>query len=291
MRVARFAIRGKDGQVAEVGIMPLVGVSASKADILNLWRGEIRLEPISADALAGLAQKVEVGPWPAELFDMVSTNALIDDKFRTRVLVAMLQQDQTLWLFKIAGADDLVREQRPAFLQFLKSIAFYEDTEATARPPRLASTNDREAPSAGKPQWEVPPGWQEQPPGQMVLAKFALPGSDGAKAEVTVSSFPGDAGGPLANVNRWRGQVSLEPVDASQLDRLLTQLEVAGRKAMLFDMTGLDRKTGQRARLIGVIVPSEGQTWFYKLMGHEQVAERQKEAFIKFVQSAKHPNA
>jgi hypothetical protein len=34
------------------------------------------------------------------------------------------------------------------------------------------------------------------------------------KAEVTVSAFPGDTGGLLANLNRWRGQIGLEPVQA-----------------------------------------------------------------------------
>ena len=55
-------------------------------------------------------------------------------------------------------------------------------------------------------------------------------------------------------------------------------------------MNGQNAKTGQSARLIGVIVPREGQTWFYKMMGDPAVAEREKTAFIKFVQTVRYPN-
>jgi hypothetical protein len=56
-------------------------------------------------------------------------------------------------------------------------------------------------------------------------------------------------------------------------------------------MTGTDAKTGKKSRLIGVVAPQSGNTWFYKLMGDEQIVEQQKEAFTKFIQSAKFSNA
>lgn len=43
--------------------------------------------------------------------------------------------------------------------------------------------------------------------------------------------------------------------------------------------------------MIGVVVPRDGQTWFYKLLGQPEVAEREKSAFLQFVQSAKYSNA
>ena len=54
----------------------------------------------------------------------------------------------------------------------------------------------------------------------------------------------------------------------------------------MVDFTGTDSKTGKPARLVGAIVPQNGQTWFYKLMGDEQIVAQQKDAFIKFIQSA-----
>ena len=126
---------------------------------------------------------------------------------------------------------------------------------------------------------------------ELLLAKFLLAGQGDSRAEVTVSVFPGDVGGLRANVNRWRRQLGLSEVGEAELPRLVSSLDVDGSKAMLVDMSGQDAKTGKKARLIGVILPRGGETWFYKLMGDETVAAEQKAAFIKFVQTAEHPNA
>ena len=40
-----------------------------------------------------------------------------------------------------------------------------------------------------------------------------MPAVEGAKADVTVSIFPNDTGGVVANVNRWRTQVGLPETD------------------------------------------------------------------------------
>jgi len=42
---------------------------------------------------------------------------------------------------------------------------------------------------------------------------------------------------------------------------------------------------------VGVVLPLNGQTWFYKLMGDPDLVAAQKGAFIAFVQSAKYPAA
>ena len=39
---------------------------------------------------------------------------------------------------------------------------------------------------------------------------------EGKTASVNISFFPGDVGGTFANVNRWRAQMGLPPVDARQ---------------------------------------------------------------------------
>jgi hypothetical protein len=294
MRVARFSVTGTNGQAAEVSIIPLPGISASKKDIVNLWREQVHLPPVQDDDLLGQSEKVEMGPGSAELFDMVSTEPVIQDKSKMRILVAMLSQRGTMWFFKMTGEDSLVQEQKPVFVGFLKSINL---EPARSSPRELVSQTAPEPSPVGaeetpsKPQWEVPPDWKEQPPGQMLLAKFLLTGGADAKAEVTVSVFPGDTGGLLANVNRWRGQVGLGPLEASQLNKHVTSLDVPGGKATLVDVSGTSPRTGQKARLIGAILPRAGRTWFYKLLGDEAVAAQQQSAFIKFIKSVRYPDA
>ncbi len=298
MRVARFAAPGKTGQPIDVSIIPLAGMTATKLAVVNLWRDQIKLKAVPEDELAKISEKVPVGKDQGDLFDMVSTEPLVNNQLKARILVAMLKQGDTAWFFKMTGDDESVRAQKPAFLALLKSVTFEAAAPATPEAGRMAST--QETPAKGiedtggapaKPQWSVPPGWQEVPPTQMLVAKFLLTGKTGGKGEVTVSVFPGTVGGTLANVNRWRGQIGLPPVPESELPKLTQSLDVAGGKATVVDMGGQDPRNGQKTRLIGVIFPQEGRTWFYKLTGDDSVAEQEKPVFLRFVQTAKHPNA
>src|SRR5690348_14275732 len=63
------------------------------------------------------------------------------------------------------------------------------------------------APAAtpGQIHWRLPEGWQEQAPSAMRLGSFLIVGKNGQKADVSVVPLTGDAGGDLANINRWRG--------------------------------------------------------------------------------------
>lgn len=294
MRAASFAVPGLDGQNAEVAIIPMPGLSAQNADVVNMWREQLHLEPLGADAVALQAEKTAIGETEGQLFDMVSKEPMLDQKYPVRIIVARMDREGAAWFFKMSGRDDVVAQAKPVFVRFLKSIKFEAGGEAVrlaANNPAV-STNLKESPhpASDKPAWQVPSGWQEQPPTQMLLAKFLAQGPDGAKAEVTVSSFPGEVGGLLANVNRWRSQVGLGPVDAAELSKGLTPLDVGGVKAMLVDVTGKDPDSGQKSRLVGAIVPQGGRTWFFKMKGDEPAVEREKKGFIEFVQSVRFPN-
>jgi len=59
--------------------------------------------------------------------------------------------------------------------------------------------------------WDLPKGWTEARAGGMRLATLKPPVT--GKIDVSVIVLPGTAGGELANVNRWRGQIGLQPVD------------------------------------------------------------------------------
>ncbi len=120
---------------------------------------------------------------------------------------------------------------------------------------------------------------------------FQFPARAAKKADVNVAELGGEGGGLLPNVNRWRGQLGLSPVAENDLPQMTQSLDVPGGHATLVDLTGTDLKTGTLTRLVGVIVPQNGQTWFYKLMGDESIVAQQKDAFIKFIQSANYANA
>ena len=59
----------------------------------------------------------------------------------------------------------------------------------------------------------------------------------------------GDGGGTLANVNRLRGQIGLDPIGEEQLRKDLRKLEVADGRASSVDLLG--RAPGPQ-RILGV---------------------------------------
>ena len=60
----------------------------------------------------------------------------------------------------------------------------------------------------------------------MRLGSFKVDGPNGASADVSVIAFPGEAGGLISNLNRWRGQLQLSPLDEDQLPQMIQRTEV-----------------------------------------------------------------
>ncbi len=296
MRLASFRVKGKDDKVADVGVFPLGGMAGTELDNVNRWRGLVNLQPISEAELPKLAEPVQIAGEQAKIFDLSGETPASGEK--TRILVAMMRRNGTSWFFKMTGDDALVAEEKPAFMDFLKSLSFSTATQPALPPshPPIDSAamtlpGVSSASSEAKPKWQVPVEWHEIPSGPFLVAKFQVPGSQAQETDVNVSMSAGDGGGLVPNVNRWRRQLGLEGLAGSEVNKLVSNLDVDGGKAMQVEMTGTNAKTGQKARLVAVIVPKSGQTWFYKLMGNEQTVEREKPAFTKFVQTAKYSNA
>jgi len=291
MRVASFKVQGPNGKQADVSVIPLPGIAGSDEANVNRWRGQIGLAPLSPDELKKSAEDVEAGGQPAQLYDVAGQNPGSGNT--ERILGVIQHRDDVSWFYKMTGDSDLVEQQKPAFIAFLKSLNFAAAPAQTVLPsghPVGGDTGASASPatgpvsSEGKPNWQVPAGWQEVAAGQFLVAKFILTGEGGATAAVNVSSSPGDGGGLSANVNRWRGQLGLSPIS----EILTTPVDITGGKAQRVDMSGTDARTGQPARLLGIIVTQADRTWFYKLMGDAKVVESQKAAFTQFVQGVKY---
>jgi hypothetical protein len=294
VRVASFKV-SQDGKQADVSIIPLSGDAGGDAANVNRWRGQVGLEPASEEDLKKLVEAVEVAGQPAELFDMAGKNPGSGDAMR--VLGVIQHRDGTAWFFKMTGEDALVRSQKPTLIDFLKSVKF-EASGPAALPASHPPINGMSMPGMaastapisreGQPAWQVPAGWQEVSGGQFLIAKFLVKGEANSQAAVNVSASAGDGGGLAANVNRWRQQVGLAEQSEAEILRGASPLEAAGGKATIVELGGTDARTGQPVNIIGAMVPQASQTWFYKLMGDAKVVAAQKDAFTKFVQSAKY---
>ncbi len=268
MSVASFSIKGEGDQEALVTITPLARLAGRDPEIVNMWREQVGLEPLDRDEAVKQFEKVEVGGEPANLFQIEGNPR--GGSEASRIVTAIVHRSEASWFYKLAGDSALVSAQKPVFIEFLKSIRLKEATAESQ--PSVAS-------SATKPNWTVPAQWKELPAGQMQMAKFAVPDRGAAKAEVSVSIFPNDTGGTLANVNRWRGQVGLAPVKEGELASMVSPLDPSSPDAILVDVKS-DTK-----RIIGAVVPRNGSYWFYKLMGDAEAVAPEKESFAAFAKS------
>lgn len=303
MSVATFAISGSNGRNAELSILPFPGAGAPASVLVNVVRQNAGLPALEDSELAKTMEPVEVAGGKGSLIDFTSATNSGVTSGSNRTMLTIYSGDGMTWFFKLAGEATLVTEQKPALLDFLKSVSFTSSDAMPAREEKFASTNPKqvvpatqgmpvataEGPAAGKPAWELPASWKEVPPTQMLLAKFVA-GSPDSNSEVTVSSLPGSAGGVLANVNRWRGQLGLANIGEEEANKTLTSLDVLGGKVMLVDVTGKNRETGKDSRMIAAIWPRSSETWFFKMTGDPAAVEREKQAFIRFVQSVRFPN-
>jgi hypothetical protein len=131
--------------------------------------------------------------------------------------------------------------------------------------------------------YAVPTGWQELPAGGIRVAAFAIKEGD-EQADVTVIPLAREAGSLLANVNRWRGEVGLEPATESQLKAAERAITVDGSPRDYVDLAG------PRLRTLAVMLTRGEHTWFIKMKGTAALVARQKTAFEDFVKSVKFPS-
>lgn len=184
--------------------------------------------------------------------------------------------------FIAGGGLGRVRRQQPRELQSGKGAGPAEAAQSAVLP---AGHPDLSSPGPAL-QWNLPGGWKEIAPGQMRIAEFQVAGA-GGQGNVSVVPLPGEAGGNLANVNRWRGQVGQSPVTEAELGNLAQPVEVAGQKAQLFEQSGPVPGSGGQSRILAAVLRREGIAWFFKMTGDDALVAQQKPAFVDFLKSLK----
>lgn len=129
--------------------------------------------------------------------------------------------------------------------------------------------------------WTLPSGWTESRPGGMRYAsvKPNVPGTiDGS-----VIALPGPAGGELANVNRWRGQIGLEPLDEAALGAARRPVQSPAGPVAVFDFASAD---GSKRVIAGILLAG-GKSWFVKLTGETSAVAAADPAFQALLASLK----
>lgn len=279
MRLATFTIQAPDDKSAEVAIIPMPGFAGTDDQLVNMWRTQLGMPELTGTEAEGLGDNVEVAGGQGRIYEMAgSANGI-----PTRIIVASVQQEGVTFFFKLIGDDAVVTDQKNAFLGFLKGVQITTAGAMAMQMPMAAPA----APATGEKRWEAPQGWEELPATQFLLAKYRVTGGAGESADVNISMLSGDGGGTLANVNRWRGQLGLDPVDEVGLTTCTSEVHVGANPGIEVVLNGKDVRSGQPAKMLGIIIPVSSETWFFKMTGAADVVDSHKEEFLGFVRSAR----
>ena len=158
--------------------------------------------------------------------------------------------------------------------------------EASARSFAEQSSQTNVPEDRGWIRWTKPEQWTELAPTAFRKGNYVFEDESGGKVEITVSSFPGDVGGTLANVNRWRGQAGLSPISQGELAASLSDLTIDGHHGQIVDILPEDEDT-QAARIVAAIFMYRGESWFFKMSGPKSIVAGQKPIFDNFIESLK----
>ena len=175
-------------------------------------------------------------------------------------------------------------EREIAERELPKGIERIADTQGDANgsSSEQAGPSVGEAGSGGDPRWSVPESWrrvEEEAP--MRFATFVTDHPEG-RAKVLVSRFTGEVGGELANVNRWRKQLGLGPIDHEQLDATVSRFGESGRSGYRVRIRG----GGSILIAAGLHEAERNRTWFVKsVVSTPTVADRLEQEMVAFASS------
>ncbi|MGK0464272.1 MAG: hypothetical protein ACJAT5_000684 [Lentimonas sp.] len=134
------------------------------------------------------------------------------------------------------------------------------------------------ADSASGISFSTPEGWEELEPSGIRKGNFKINSENGI-AEVTILTFPGDVGGTLSNINRWRDQVGLEAVISDSISEFSEPCEIAKHRGLYVSLEG------ETQSILGAMLPFHGNTWFFKMLGDTPVVLANDEAMKQFLES------
>jgi len=289
MRKGSYAVGPQAGPAADLAITAFPGDVGGDLANLNRWRAQLQLPPIAASELAGA-----LAPLEANGLKMLIADIDGGDNAQ-KMLGAIVPFNGATWFFKLVGPAAVVAAEKDAFLTMLRTVKVAEAPAATTTtaptqpapaPADMANTAVRTA-SGPEPTWTAPAHWQSIPASAMRKATYRVTDDAGATAELAVTAFPGDVGGELANVNRWRGQLQLSPIGEAELPAAISRLNVNGHSVAIVELTGGAADAPQR--LLGAFLPVGGATWFFKFTGPPALIEREKNAFLALVKSIQTP--
>ena len=277
MRHASFLVKGENGAVADISFVSLGSAAGNVLENVNRWLGQLGQAPITDQKLVEIAQRLRTSLGDVTIVDLAGLPDNADQARDGRIIAAMVTTGNGTLFFKMRGNADLTEAQKGDFIKWVAAVC---DAQTQTGPPQMAAMPPQTT-NAPQIKWETPEGWTEVPPSSMRYASFSAPAEEGGKIDISIVTFPGDGGSDADNVNRWRGQMGLAPIDASAVTSQVAPLKTAGTTFSTTDIVG------EKTRTIAAWTRRDGRVWFFKATGPNAAVEKEKPNFVKFIESVR----
>lgn len=230
---------------------------------VNRWRKQIGMEP--TEETGGDIIALEAGDSRAKWFELGGE--------KESILAAIVPVGDDTWFFKLNTPSGELEAGRPGFISLLKSIEIGDKAEALEKP----GIN-----------LEVPENWEKNTGNEMRVASFSIPSSDGIDGDVSVIPLPGDGGSDLENINRWRAQLRLPPLESDSNPAIGETKEGQSGSFLLTHMVSEEALFSEnRHGAISTAILRKGDfTWFFKIAGEAEMIRNNRETFESFVSTA-----
>jgi len=271
----------------ELRVTPLALSAGDPLSNVNRWASQIGLPPYQPSQLGSVLRDVNIQGRAAKVAKLVGPPSEADPA--QQILAAIIPGERSAWFFMIMGEEERVSPFEGRFDSFLQTVSISNgEVPASAESgggSEPASAGQSVAPgSSGETMtWQLPENWVEQPGASAMRVATIVAELGGESAEITVTKFPGNVGGLLPNINRWRGQLGL-PAVSSVAAQPLEELRVAATPAKFLDLVADPNSVGGK-RMYVVSVARREMTWFLKMTGPAGFLETQRPAYDAFVAS------
>ena len=270
-------------ELAECYLSILPGTAGGVVANINRWRSQMSLEDLSPEEVAALPKMMLLGR-EATLVDLKGAYKGMGDMALEgwAFLGCVLEAQGVMVFVKMTGPAEVIEAERGGFESFCQSLrpmpstGVVVDNSGGDLPPAEGGAEDFA--------FVLPEGWTDAGARSMRAVNLAL----GSEGQCYVIELGGDAGGLLPNINRWRGEVGLDPIDEVGMAQL-QRVPVLGTEVPLFEgvgsYQGMGGPEGEDMMVLGVCVIRDTTSLFVKLVAPASEAAAERTNFLAFLAS------
>jgi len=267
-RAVNFVIPGEPP--IECYLTILSGGAGGLAANANRWRQQMSQPPSSEADIEALPRLPFFGG-EATYIDVEGTFAgMSGDQHgeNYRLLGLLLIDPAGSRFLKLIGPKDAVGAQVQNFRNVAASF-------------NVRAPEQQAPPSSGGLAYTAPDHWEPAPAQAMRQVNFFV--GPNREVECYVTVLAGSGGGPLANFNRWCGQMGRAELSPAEFDAL-ERFQMLGGKATMAEIGGSFQAI-QDALMLGVVGSSAGGATFVKMIGPRALVAAERDAFLSFCKS------